>query len=284
MISDSNKLSGDQKEELYGSRTLRNRNDTVSENCNDDDMHTVGDINDHCDTPSILNELRLKNVNKLVIGHLNINSLPNKFDQLKLIIGKNIDILVITEIKIDSSFPSSQFMIEGFSVPYRFDRNRSGGGVIVYIRDDIPNNQLVKHKLPEDIEGVFVEVNLRKSKWLIFGGYRPPCQSVKHFFKNVGFALDTYRQTYDKFFLAGDFNMEDTEPVLSEFLTNYDCKNLVNDKTCFKNPEYPRCIDLFITNSIMSFQNTTAVVTGLSDFHKMIVTVCKNSFPKSKPK
>ena len=87
-ISDSNKLSGDQKEELYGSRTLRNRNHTVSENCNDDDMHTVGDINDHCDTHSILNELRLKNVNKLVIGHLNINSLPNKFDQLKLIIGK----------------------------------------------------------------------------------------------------------------------------------------------------------------------------------------------------
>ena len=78
--------------------------------------------------------------------------------------------------------------------------------------------------------------------------------------------------------------MEDTEPVLSEFLTNYDCKNLVKDKTCFKNPEYPRCIDFFITNSIMSFQNTTAVATGLSDFHKMIVTVCKNSFPKSKPK
>ena len=87
-ISDSNKLSGDQKEELYGSRTLRKRNDTVSENCNDDDMHTVGGIDDHCDTPSILNEYGLKNVNKLVIGHLNINSLPNKFDQLKLIIGK----------------------------------------------------------------------------------------------------------------------------------------------------------------------------------------------------
>ena len=128
-ISDSNKLSGDQKEELYGSRTFKT-------------------VNDHCDTPSILNELRLKNVNKLVIGHLNINSLPNKFDQLKSIIGKNIDISVITETKIDSGFPSSQFMIEGFSVPYRFDRNRSGGRVIVYIRDDIPNKQLVKHKLP----------------------------------------------------------------------------------------------------------------------------------------
>ena len=34
--------------------------------------------------------------------------------------------------------------------------------------------------------------------------------------------------------------MEDTEPVWSEFLTNYDCKNSVKDKACFKNPEYPR--------------------------------------------
>ena len=39
-----------------------------------------------------------------------------------------------------------------------------------------------------------------------------------------------------------------------------------------------------ITNSIMRFQNTTIVATGLSDFHKMIVTVRKTSFPKSKPK
>ena len=137
--------------------------------------------------------MKLKNINKLVIGHLNINSLPSKFCQLKLIIEKNIDILVITETKLDSSFPSSQFKIEGFSMPYRCDRNRLGGGVIVYVRDDIPNKQLIKHKLPEDIEGVFVEVNLRKTKWLIFGAYRPPCQSVKYFFKHVGFALDTYR-------------------------------------------------------------------------------------------
>ena len=60
-------------------------------------------------------------------------------------------------------------MIEGFSVPFRFDRNGSGRGVIVCVRDDIPSKQLTKHKLPDDIKGVFIEVNLRKIKWLIFG-------------------------------------------------------------------------------------------------------------------
>ena len=67
---------------------------------------------------------------------------------------------------------------------------------------------------------------------------------MKYFFKYVGFALGTYRQTHDKFIFAGDFNAEDTEPVLYEFLTNYDCNDVVKDKTCFKNPENPRCIDL----------------------------------------
>ena len=71
-----------------------------------------------------------------------------------LIIEKNIDILVITETKTDSSFPNSQFIIEGFSMPYRWDRNSLGGGVIAYVRDDIPNKQLIKHRLPENIEGL----------------------------------------------------------------------------------------------------------------------------------
>ena len=79
-----------------------------------------------CDAPSILSKLKLKNVNRLVIAHLNINSLSDKLDPLKVPIENSIDILIVTEIKIDSSFSSSQFMIEGFWMPFRFDRNRSG--------------------------------------------------------------------------------------------------------------------------------------------------------------
>ena len=60
--------------------------------------------------------------------HLNINPLASKFDQLKLIIGNNIDILIITETKTDTSFLNSQFMIEGFSMPFRLDRTQFGGG------------------------------------------------------------------------------------------------------------------------------------------------------------
>ena len=82
-------------------------------------------------------------------------------------------------------------MIERFSMPFRFYRNRSRGGVIVYVRDDIPSKQLTKHKFPDNTEGVFIEVDLRKTQWLIFGTYRPPSKTVEYFFKHVGYALDT---------------------------------------------------------------------------------------------
>ena len=71
---------------------------------------------------------------------------------------------MITETKIDSSFPKAQFKIKGFSMPFRLDRNRFGGGVLIYIPEDIPCKQLTKHKLPNDVEGIFIEINLRKVK------------------------------------------------------------------------------------------------------------------------
>ena len=84
--------------------------------------------------------------------------------------------------------------------------------------------------------------------------------------------------------LSGDFNIDIEEDIIQDFLFEHDMKNLVKEKTCFKSIENPSCIDLFLTNSAASFQNTTTVTTGLSDFHKMAVTVMKTTFPKAQPK
>ena len=66
-----------------------------------------------------LHKLRLSNVNKVIIGNININSLPATFDQVKEVIFKNVDILVVTETKLDETFPLGQFYVEGFTMPYR---------------------------------------------------------------------------------------------------------------------------------------------------------------------
>ena len=106
-------------------------------------------------------------MNKAIIGNININSLPAKFDKVKGVILKkikNVNILVITETKLDDAFLLGQFYVEGFTMPYRLDRNCNGRGVIIYVREDIPSKILEKHKLPQDVEGMFVKLNFRKTK------------------------------------------------------------------------------------------------------------------------
>ena len=236
-------------------------------------------------SPNLLFEikkLRIRNSNKIIIGNLNINSLPNKFEQLKDIVMQHIDILVLTETKLDDTFPTAQFLVNGFSEPYRLDRNRKGGGVMVYIREDIPSKLLDKHVFPYDMEGLFVELNFRKCKWLLFGTYHPPSQADIYYFDNLDKAFDTY-SSYEKRLLIGDFNTETSEPRIDSFIYEHDLQNLVKEKTCFKSVENPSCIDLILTNNAMAFQNTTTVFTGLSDFHKLVLTVLKTSITKNKP-
>ena len=84
--------------------------------------------------------------------------------------------------------------------------------------------------------------------------------------------------------LAGEFNAEVAYSSLSGFLGNYNSMNAVKDKICFKNPKNQKCINLLITNSSGSVQNTSAVVNHLSNVHEVIITACKYYFQKFKPK
>ena len=72
------------------------------------------------------------------------------------------DLLVITESKKDSTFPSNQFAIQVYSKLYRFERNRNGCCVWIHVQEDIPSRELKIHNTPEDIESNFIEINLIK--------------------------------------------------------------------------------------------------------------------------
>ena len=137
-----------------------------------------------------IKNFRLSNVNRVIIGNLNISSLTNKFEQLKEIVLKYIDILAITETKLDATFPNVQFFVPGFFKPFRLDRNRKGGEVMIYVRENIPSKLLTKHVLPSDIECIFLELNFRKCKWLLVGTYHPPSQNDHYFFENLDKAID----------------------------------------------------------------------------------------------
>ena len=70
---------------------------------------------------------------------MNINSIRNKFDLSTEGMKGKADVLRISITKIDETFPSRQFYIEGFTPPYRLDRNCHGGSILLYVREDIPS-------------------------------------------------------------------------------------------------------------------------------------------------
>ena len=102
----------------------------------------------------VLGISELENLNRIVFAHLNINSLRSKFDLLTDLIMGNVDVLVISETKLDDSFPAGQFKIPGFASPFRLDRNQNGGGIIVFVREDIPVKYLSSEDKP--VEAFFL--------------------------------------------------------------------------------------------------------------------------------
>ena len=104
---------------------------SVSSNWNSRNLKDYG--KNPSDPRLIFENLTLENNHRLVIGNLTINSISNKFHNLKLILQGKIDILVITETKTDSTFPLNQFSMQVYSKPYKFDKNRNGGGVFIYV-------------------------------------------------------------------------------------------------------------------------------------------------------
>ena len=114
---------------------------------------------------------RNKNAYRVIIGHININSIRNK--SLVKYVGNNLDILMVSERKRDDTFPESQFLMEGFSTPYRLDWTAKDGRVLLYIRQDIPSKYIKKITVNKSFEGFFVELNLRSKKWLLGCSYNP---------------------------------------------------------------------------------------------------------------
>ena len=67
---------------------------------------------------------------------------------------------MISETKLDASFATSQYLINGYTAPYRLNRNGKGGGILVYVQEDVPS-KLITANFPNE-EGFFLEINLRK--------------------------------------------------------------------------------------------------------------------------
>ena len=230
------------------------------------------------DNPKVtLNNLKSKHKDRPIIAQLNINFLYPKLDPLIDIVKDNVDILMISETKLDDTFTTAQFQIEGFQEPIRIDRNKNGGGIMIFIRDGLDAKEIKSHRL-KTVEGTFIKLVIRNSKWLIMAGYNPDKKKIGNFLNEIGKEVDKQLAQYENLIFLGDFNSEVSEEEMNNFCETYDLTNLISEPTCFKSVENPSSIDVILTNRRESFENSTTIETGLSDCHKMTVTVMKRYY------
>lgn len=194
-----------------------------------------------------------------------------------------VDILAIAEHKLDKSFPTNQFLMNGYATPYRLDVNGRSGGLLVYINESIPSRILRNFEFETVFQIIPVELNLRKEKWILFAIYRPPKQCLTSFLLTLSSSIDFYTRTYDNILVMGDFNAEPQSPNLASFCEKHGLYNHVKTATCWKSAS-GTCIDLILSNRKFSLKNTGTVETGLSDHHSLVYTMLKSTFTKLEPR
>ena len=153
-------------------------------------------------------------------------------DQIK----GNIYVLLVSETKLDDSFPIAIFLIDGFSTSYRLDRDSNGGGLMLFVREDISSNLAEAEAKP--IEGFCIELNLRNDKWLLNYSYNPRKNNIGNHLKALSDFLHSHPSTYEKILILSDFNVEADDQNMKTFCDSYSLTSLIKQPTCYKNPSH----------------------------------------------
>ena len=207
-----------------------------------------------------LKDLHIERPLNVILFYLNINSIRNNFSNLEQVIGDSVAILTTAEAKIDSTFPAAQFCLANYHTTYHLDIRDKSGGILAYIKPNIPTGQLNCGNLCKSIQVVPFEVNLRKEQLLEITIYQPPSQNSEFFlFPNK--IKDHFTKFFDNYIAIGDFNFEPNDTTLKHFLDSNGLYNLLKGQSCFKGKT--SLIDLILTNrnfSLNSFMMKAVII------------------------
>ena len=218
-------------------------------------------------------------------GYLNINSIKNRFSRIPRLIDNNLDIFVIAETKLDSSFPESQFILPGMRNPFQLDVTSRKGVSLVFVNDNIPSKYLRTLHLPGDISTCYSFWDKHKTAQATFSFYISTSKSKLRldFLSSITGLLNHYLKSYKDFAIMGDFNTNESNAAMETFLNQHKCKNMNKNKTCYKSKEgsWTGLIITIIHSLHYSFQ---VFETWISDHHLIVYIMLKSTYAKLGPK
>ena len=141
---------------------------------------------------------------------------------------------LISESKIDSTFPNMQFKINGYNL-FRSDRSRFGGGLILYLNEEMSCRFLNNHPVVPNVEIICIKFHQLKRKWLLLGCYKPPTQSDLKFIALITKNVDFYLQKFENLFIIGNLNMTTDNTHLNDLLQMHDLTAFIQEPTCSTN-------------------------------------------------
>ena len=141
----------------------------------------------------------------------------------------------------------------------------------------------VEYNSLSNIESICFELNLRKRKWLVIGIYKPTSYSEDAFIKSLLSRITNTEKEFEFIVLLGDFSMTAENTRIEQLLNTFSLESLITSTICFKIVT-PTCIDLILTNHKQYFLKSQTLVTGISDFHALTLTIMRNTFCKCNPK
>ena len=131
-----------------------------------------------------LSKQRLTYPKKLIIGHLSINSVRNKFSNLQQTVLSKTDMLLLSKTKTDNSFADFSFFAKGFKM-YRKDRTKTGRGLLLYTNEHLSGKIINSYKFSENSEIILFEFSVSNKKWLLLGNYKPPSKNDLSFISEL---------------------------------------------------------------------------------------------------
>ena len=137
--------------------------------------------------------------------HININIPLTKIDELQSIAKlSEAAVIGISESKLDDSVLSSEIQIENYDL-IRSDRNRHGGGVACFIRNDL--SYKTKSFLPSEIAHILIEIFLPHSKPLVVGTFIVHLPSQESFTETITEHFSKFSTNDTEIYILGDFNI-----------------------------------------------------------------------------